>query len=84
LLVEEWLTLGRRVDQDIPVKMGGMNLKERRPKKRKPQAAAEEDEETAEKKKRFNGCIRFRLTLDDEGRRRRSGGVYPQIHTVTL
>jgi hypothetical protein len=75
---------GRRVDQEIPVKMGGMNMKERRPKKRKPQATADEDEEPAEKKKRYECSIMFMLTVDDEERRRRNGGVYRQIHTVTL
>jgi len=46
------ITDRRRVDQQIPVRMGGMNLKERKPKKRKVQPVGDDEEETLEKKKR--------------------------------
>jgi hypothetical protein len=75
---------GRRVDQEIPVKMGGMNMKERRPKKRKPQATAEEDEEPAEKKKRYECAIMFILIRrrGKKAKKRRSVSPDPYGHLV--
>jgi hypothetical protein len=76
------VTDGRRVDKEIPVRMGGMNLKERKPKKRKTQPAGEEESESPEKKKRLHCPLRRILMVDDEGRRR-SGEASLLIRTLT-
>ena len=70
----------RRVDKEIPVRMGGMN-REVRPKKKKVKPLLDDEEGSLGKKKRSDFVYFEVMTLDGEARR---NGASLLIHMRTL